>query len=81
MANTYRLKKQYRNKAIIVVAGGRGYKVDFDFYQRYNNANNLITEFKEIGHFFEDQEGKPVNDAGKPVAKAKKTRKSKQAEE
>lgn len=69
MAN-FRLKKQYLNKVVIVVAKGRGYKIDSDFYQNYSNANALISENKEIGHFFEDQSGRAVTDAPKPKGKA-----------
>lgn len=66
---SYRLKKQYKKGKTIVVAKGRAYMIDADFFNNYRNANELIQDNKEIGHFFEDMDGKPVTDAPKPVAK------------
>lgn len=70
--SVYRLKKQYRSKTTIAVSNGQGYKIDSDFFNRYPNAHVLIQERKEIGHYFEDKDGKPVNDSEKPVAKESK---------
>lgn len=75
----YRLKKEYRGKTTIAVSNGQGYKIDSDFFNRYPNAQVLIQERKEIGHFFQDADGKPVNDASKPVAKEKPAVKEKPA--
>jgi len=63
----YKLKKEYKGKTTIVVSEGQGFKIDSDFFNRYANAHVLIQSRKEIGHFFTDADGKPVNDAEKPV--------------
>lgn len=67
----YRLKKEYRRSITIVKVGDIGYRIDSDFVNRHKNADNLIESKKEIGHFFEDEKGKPVNDEPKPSAKEK----------
>lgn len=73
----YRLKKEYVRKVSIVQSEGRGYRIDSDFLNRYPNAETLIAGRKEIGHFFTHEDGKPVNDAPKPVGKKSAPKKSK----
>lgn len=65
----YRLKKEYRKGSTVVKSGDQGILINSDFFHKYKNAEILIQERKEVGHFFEDMDGKPVNDAAKPVAK------------
>lgn len=68
MAN-YRLKKEYLKGVHIVIVGDAGIRIDSDFFNRYDNPHLLIENNKGVGHFFEDLDGKPVNDEPKPAAK------------
>ena len=65
----YRLKKEYIGRTTVVLVNDIGYSVNPDFFNNYKNADSLIESIPMVGHFFEDVEGNPVNDAAKPVSK------------
>ena len=75
----YKLKEKYRKNTTIALSNGVGYRINHDFFNAYPNAEVLIQERKEIGHFFEHLDGKPVNDAEKPVVKEPKAKASEKA--